>query len=419
MFGEARSQPGTIGGREIPDEPDLARMRQERSARLRQHLRDQGVDALVVLGTSNVHYATGAAMPAVDAARACLLRPVAVVHADDPVPHLFTPYPDGAAGRLPDDHVHQPLLVDVDEAVPAIAAALADLVGDATTVVADEVTPPLLDAFDRVAPGRELGNGQAALGAARIVKTVDELACTRTAQRINEDAMTEVYEHVAPGVTQRELTGRFLHEVFERGATGTGIDTIWQAMPTSLADGPWTVHGDVAYPTPPGNDTLEAGDVLWVDSGVLYEGYPSDFGRTWLVGATPTAAQAEQFERWRSVMWATLDAVRPGATGADLCRAARDADPISAAAGTVPWLDHFYLVHGLGVDSAEMPLLGTDLGERFDESIVLAPGMVLVLEPVIWEDGKGGYRSEDIVVVTDDGWEPLSDHTYAPFAATA
>ncbi|HEX4864092.1 MAG TPA: M24 family metallopeptidase, partial [Acidimicrobiales bacterium] len=55
------------------------------------------------------------------------------------------------------------------------------------------------------------------------------------------------------------------------------------------------------------------------------------------------------------------------------------------------------------------------LGEAFDESLVLQPGMVLVLEPVIWEDGIGGYRSEDIVAITDDGWEPLSSFPYDPF----
>ncbi len=62
-----------------------------------------------------------------------------------------------------------------------------------------------------------------------------------------------------------------------------------------------------------------------------------------------------------------------------------------------------------------MPLIGTDLGDAFDEGQVLAPGMVLVLEPVIWDDGAAGYRSEDIVAVTDDGWMPLSDHPYDPF----
>ena len=44
------------------------------------------------------------------------------------------------------------------------------------------------------------------------------------------------------------------------------------------------------------------------------------------------------------------------------------------------------------------------------------PGMVLVLEPVIWEDGEGGWRGEEIVAVTDSGWEPLSSFTYEGWA---
>ena len=41
--------------------------------------------------------------------------------------------------------------------------------------------------------------------------------------------------------------------------------------------------------------------------------------------------------------------------------------------------------------------------------------MVLVLEPVVFQDGTGGYRSEEIVVITEDGWTPLTDYTYAPY----
>ena len=62
-----------------------------------------------------------------------------------------------------------------------------------------------------------------------------------------------------------------------------------------------------------------------------------------------------------------------------------------------------------------MPYVGTDLGEDFDESVVLAPGMVLVLEPVIWEDGRGGFRAEDIVAVTDDGYERLSHLSFEAY----
>ncbi len=82
-----------------------------------------------------------------------------------------------------------------------------------------------------------------------------------------------------------------------------------------------------------------------------------------------------------------------------------------------PWLPHLYLAHGIGVDSAEAPFIGTDLGAEFDESIVLRPGMVFVLEPIAWTDGTGGYRGEEIVAVTDDGYELLSDFHYEPYAS--
>jgi Xaa-Pro aminopeptidase len=43
--------------------------------------------------------------------------------------------------------------------------------------------------------------------------------------------------------------------------------------------------------------------------------------------------------------------------------------------------------------------------------------MVFVLEPIAWADGTGGYRSEEIVAVTDDGYELLSDFHYEPYAS--
>ena len=78
--------------------------------------------------------------------------------------------------------------------------------------------------------------------------------------------------------------------------------------------------------------------------------------------------------------------------------------------------DTFYLAHGAGLDSAEMPLVGSDLGAAYDASVVLEPGMVLVFEPVVWQDGVGGYRAEESVVVDETGFTRLSTHGHAPFA---
>jgi len=66
-------------------------------------------------------------------------------------------------------------------------------------------------------------------------------------------------------------------------------------------------------------------------------------------------------------------------------------------------------------ESAEAPFVGTDLGDEFDETQVLAPGNVLVLEPVIWDDGQSGFRAEDIVAVTEDGAARISSLTYEDY----
>jgi Xaa-Pro aminopeptidase len=389
-------------------------MRAERHARLQDQLAAQGMDGLVLLGTSAVAYATGAGMPGCDSGRAALLRAVAVVVAGDDHPHLFTPWPEGSPPELPSDHLHSPAVPDVDDGAAALAAALGDLFAGGSRLAFDEVPHPLARALDGAAARLVPASG--VLGPAKLCKTVDELACIRRAQRVNEQAMLGVAPLLLPGVTQTELSATFLRRVVELGADLNGIDPIWQVMPRSLADGPWTVHGDVAFPTASAPRALAEGDVIWVDTGVHVGGYASDFGRTWIVGddPRPSARQQEQFARWRAVMEAVLAVCKPGVSALDLGRAAIAADA-DASGGRRPWIEHFYLAHGVGTDSAEMPLVGTDLGDAFDEQLVLAPGTVLVLEPVIWDDGAAGYRSEDIVAITDDGWVALSDHPYDPF----
>jgi Xaa-Pro aminopeptidase len=379
----------------IPDRPDLVRMRSERHAKLQAQLEAQELDGLLLLGSGNVAFATGAQAPGADSARASLLRPVALVVRGAPRPHLFTPYPEGAP---PDVELHPPLWPDLDEGTELVRAALAELLPPDPRLAVDELPHPLLRA---VGPGVVAATG--VLGPAKLCKTPDELACIREAQRLNEQAMVDVVPLARPGARQTDLSAAFLRRCFELGVDANGIDPIWQVMPTTRADGPWTTHGDIAFPTPTTGRVLDDGDVIWVDTGLLHHGYASDFGRTWHVGG-PTPRHEAQHRRWCEVVQAVLERCKPGATGLELCRTA-----VEANGGTTPWLDHFYLCHGVGTDAAEMPMLGTDLGEAFDESVVLAPGMVLVLEPVIWDDGAAGYRAEELVAITDDGWAPLSN----------
>jgi len=259
-------------------------------------------------------------------------------------------------------------------------------------------------------PNGAPADAAAIVSAAKVIKTPDELACIRIAVRITDEAMVEVHKALAPGVRQIDLSARFLRRAFELGATASMLEPIWQVMPQSKAEGVWTTHGDLALPLLTTERELAEGDVLWTDVSITYRGYCSDFGRTWIVGRDPTPRQQAQFERWREIMTAVLNVTRAGVTAANLGRAAT-----AANGGSRPWLPHFYLGHGIGVNAAEMPMIGTDLGDEFDEKFVLQPGMVLVLEPVVWEDGTGGYRSEEVVVITEEGWTRLTDYPYDPY----
>ena len=386
---------------------DLERMRRERHARLVASMHEDGIDALLLLGQGNIAYATGLRVPASDQNLAIHRRPVALVTVDGAAPHVWTWYPEGLPAELPADHAHDGLRLEFADGARTLASFVTD-VCPAGTLAVDELTMPLHAAF----AGRALMDPSVCLGRAKLQKTSDELECIRRAQRINEVAIEDVKAMVRPGVRGTELTGRLLERIFELGASANTVDPIWQAMPASIADGPFTMTGDIIFPLVTTPRPFEQGDVIWVDNGISYQGYQSDYGHTWIVGGEPDAVKKDQCARYRAVIRAVVDAMRPGVTARDLTRIAKGVE----AGKRTPWLKHFYLAHGTGTESAEAPFVGTDLGDEFDETQVLAPGNVLVLEPVIWDDGQSGFRAEDIVAVTEHGAEMLSSLTYEDYS---
>jgi len=406
------SLPADTSSLQLPDEPDHARMYREAGARLRSAMADNGIDALVLLNNANVVYSTGAAWPLLDAGLSHVERPVAIVLATDEHPHLFMPFREGASmeSQVPADHLHPPLYLEFDEGIKKFARVLADLTPPGANTAVDELTGAMARAGARLFPGGPPSDAAPVIGAAKLVKTIDQIACIRRACRITEEAAAEVQKALAPGVRQVDLSAAFVRRAFELGATTNMLESIWQVMPDSKAEGMWTTHGDLALPLLTTERDLAKSDVLWTDVSITYAGYCSDWGRTWVVGQEPTPRQQDQFHQWRHILDAVLGVTKAGATSGDLARAA-----IAANGGAKPWLPHFYLGHGIGTTAAEMPMIGTDLGQEFDDGFVFLAGMALVLEPVIWEDHTGGYRSEEIVVITEDGWTPLTDYPYSPY----
>lgn len=394
------------------DTLDLARTRRERRERLVAAMARHDVPALLLLGRANVQYATGWSWRPSDAGRAHQEPAIALVTCDDEVPHLFAPDVDETAPpELDPGHRHGALHPECDEGVRVLTERIAAILGSRAEgrLGLDEATAPMHLRLGDHLPRLERVDAVPLLAEARVRKTRDEVECLRRAQQINDRAMLDVQAALVPGMRTCDLTALFLRRVFELGASGNVVDPIWQRMPTRLASGPRSRNEEIAFPLPSADGALAHGDAVWVDTGISFQGYVSDFGRTWIVGRGPTAAERALHRRWRETVERVLVVLRAGVTAHDLTEAARAGEP------RPPWLRHLYLGHGAGLDSAEMPLVGTDLGEAFDRSLRLEAGMVVVLEPVVWEEGVGGHRAEETFLVTDDGWERLCSHPFSPF----
>jgi len=145
-------------------------------------------------------------------------------------------------------------------------------------------------------------------------------------------------------------------------------------------------YGDVI--SPPGEDRLEAGDVLMLDTGATLRGYFCDFDRNFAIGhASPDAVRAHD-TLWRATE-AALAAARPGST-------CRDLFEVMAAIVGDNGGDVGRYGHGIGMQLTEPPSL-----VGFDDT-VLQPGMVITLEPGI-RIGPGKIMVQEENIVIRDG----------------
>jgi Xaa-Pro aminopeptidase len=119
--------------------------------------------------------------------------------------------------------------------------------------------------------------------------------------------------------------------------------------------------------------------------------------RTLHLGRPPQEAR-RVYEAVREAQHAAVDAVKPGATLGEVDRAARK---LLRRLNLARFFTHS-TGHGVGLEIHEAPRVAAGQPE------ILRPGMVITIEPGVYLPGKYGVRIEDIVVVTDSGFEILT-----------
>jgi Xaa-Pro aminopeptidase len=223
----------------------------------------------------------------------------------------------------------------------------------------------------------------------RETKDPDELAAIRLSLRAAEAAHSVSRKLLSPGI--REID--YYSAIVEHATRAVERPFL---MLCDLVSGERSTAGG----GPPSTRTMNEGELAILDFFPVVEGYRADITNTLCVGGRPTAAQLDAFALTQAALRAGEGLLRPGTPVAEVF-AAMDAEIRRGGEGRS--LTH-HAGHAIGLGHPESP----HIVPRSDRT--LTSGMVITLEPGVYEAETGGIRIEHNYLIKADGYERLSAH---------
>ena len=363
-----------------------------RHARVAEAIAAAGVDALVIVNSSNIRYLTGFSGTAgvLVATAGCL--------------YLLADFRYSAAvARLVRDGIAPPALLPVSlEGSSGYDRRLAELVAtEGWSRVGFE------DAHVSVQRARQWGELLTAAGATaalvgvtdavewpRLVKDASEIETLREAGRLLSAVTADVLDTVIrAGRTELEMAADIDWRVKRAGFEKPAFETIVASGPNSALPHARPTDRRAAY-----------GDLVVVDFGGMLRGYAVDLTRTVGLGTVPDECR-RIYEAVLEAQQAAIDAAgRPEVTTGEVDAAARD----TLARHGLDGVFGHGTGHGLGLDVHEAPRLSRRSAE-VPGTDRLEAGMVFTIEPGAYVEGTGGVRIEDDVVRLESSCALLTD----------
>lgn len=224
----------------------------------------------------------------------------------------------------------------------------------------------------------------------RMIKDSYEIECTKEAARIGDLIIDKIEEEIKKGSIKTETDVALLieRECRIHGCDRTGFDTLAAGPSRSFA-----IHAFPNYTASP----WPAKGLSILDFGVVYKGYTSDTTLTVAKG-TLTDEQEKQLELVQKAYDECLKLYKPGNS---ILEAAKKADSIFMNAKRK--MPHT-LGHSIGLEIHERPRVSSKNPAEFK----FIPGMILTLEPGLYDSEIGGTRLENDVLITPDGNEVIT-----------
>ncbi|MBQ8076681.1 MAG: aminopeptidase P family protein [Oscillospiraceae bacterium] len=217
-------------------------------------------------------------------------------------------------------------------------------------------------------------------------KDADEIRRLKAAQKIADEALTQLLEEIRPGMTELEISARLQYLMLLRGAERMSFDPIVAGGPNSSM--PHAV---------PSNRKIQDGDFLTIDFGCVYEGYCSDTTRTVAIGH----ATDEMRRVYQTVLEAQLAGIAKAKTGVIGKVVHETAHDVIRSAGYGEYFGHGF-GHSLGLEIHEPPYFNSRNEKPMPDCAAVSA------EPGIYLPGKFGVRIEDVIILHEDGCEDIT-----------
>ena len=227
--------------------------------------------------------------------------------------------------------------------------------------------------------------------AMRAIKDEYEIECTREAARIGDKIIDGIEQRIRKGKIKTEAdVALFIEsECRKYGCERTGFDT--------LAAGPSRSFAIHCFPNYTAGEWPGEGLSI-LDFGVVYKGYTSD--------TTLTVAKGKLSKEQENLLTLVEKAAKEGLKyykkGINIRMAAAKVDDIFAKAKRS--MPHG-LGHGIGLQIHEYPFVR----QRAEADSVFLPGMIVTLEPGLYDKDLGGVRLENDVLITEEGNEVITN----------
>jgi len=216
----------------------------------------------------------------------------------------------------------------------------------------------------------------------RVIKDADEIRRMDASIAINHKLFAYIEGQLEPGKTEEQISWEVEKFFRENGAEEMAFSTIVGVGPNAAL--PHAI---------PGQTVIRDNELVLIDTGCRFEDYNSDQTRTFWVGDTPSDRFKKTKELVKEAQQAAIDVIRPGLTYVDAYEAAYG---VFKKAGVEAMFTHG-LGHGVGLETHEPPSLSkASVGE-------LKEGMVVTVEPGLYDPEWGGIRWEYQVLVTKNG----------------